>query len=486
MPARASRPAGADKPTPGQAAGQLLPAAPGAQRAQDERLRQQQDKEMRSQADRDGPARANELRAQGERLRQQQDKELRSQAGRVAPAQLNELRAQQRQQRDQLAAQQNQARQRELIGRANPKMRDPNARVAPQVAARIAPEAARQGRFAGAFADRRASAEALPNWTAWRLRRRAAFVAWSGAVFWPYAYTDTFYYAFWPRAYDEGYWAYAYDDVLNGTYWAYGDPYAAYAYAGPNPTTAGLTGVARAPARGVPARQLAAACQQSADVANWPFAQIEAAIGPTPEQQQLLNNMKGAAAQAADMLRQSCPSSFPLTPPGRLQAMTVRLEATLAAVDLVRAPLAQFYDSLSDEQKARFNAVGPEPGRDGARVAERPGARPAAACGEAKPGLIDLPIAQIEAVVAPTGAQAQALDRLRDASSRAVTALQSACPEMTPQTPVGRLDAMHDRLAAMVEAAKTLQPALEGFYASLNNEQKAAFNTLGRDAQRPG
>jgi hypothetical protein len=57
---------------------------------------------------------------------------------------------------------------------------------------------------------------------------------------------------------------------------------------------------------------------------------------------------------------------------------------------------------------------------------------------------------------------------------------------VTAQTPVGRLDAMHDRLSAMVNAAKTLQPALNGFYASLNNEQKAAFNTLGREAQHPG
>ncbi|MFZ0122970.1 MAG: Spy/CpxP family protein refolding chaperone [Xanthobacteraceae bacterium] len=39
---------------------------------------------------------------------------------------------------------------------------------------------------------------------------------------------------------------------------------------------------------------------------------------------------------------------------------------------------------------------------------------------------------------------------------------------------------MHDRLAAMGNAAKTLQPALNAFYASLDNEQKAAFNTLGR------
>ena len=32
----------------------------------------------------------------------------------------------------------------------------------------------------------------------------------------------------------------------------------------------------------------------------------------------------------------------------------------------------------------------------------------------------------------------------------------------------------------MIEAANTVQPALEDFYASLSNEQKAKFNRLGR------
>jgi LTXXQ motif family protein len=329
-------------------------------------------------------------RAQVDYLRQQQQRELRSQAGRVPPAQFNELRAQQRQQLEQLQARENEARQRASMGRPTPPSMGQNApRVAPQVAARIAPDAARQGRFAAAYAPRNAlaSAEAFPNWTAWGLRRRAAFVPWSGALFWPYVYTDMFYYAFWPAAYDGGYWAYAYDDLLDGAYWAYGDPYAAYAYVGPNPdTAAGLTG-GRLRTGG---REVAAACAQSANVANWPFGRIEGAIAPTPEQQELLNNLQSAANRAANMLRTSCPSSFPLTPPGRVQAMTARLEATLAAVDLVRPPLTQFYDTLNDEQKARFNAIGPEIGHEDVRVANNAGAEAQGACGKAKPGLIDL------------------------------------------------------------------------------------------------
>ena len=98
--------------------------------------------------------------------------------------------------------------------------------------------------------------------------------------------------------------------------------------------------------------------------------------------------------------------------------MTGRLEATLAAVDAVRPPLAQFYNSLTDEQKARFNAIGPEPGHEGARPASKSESQAINACSRAKPGLIDLPIEQIEAAVRPTKAQAQALDQLRDASGK--------------------------------------------------------------------
>jgi hypothetical protein len=43
---------------------------------------------------------------------------------------------------------------------------------------------------------------------------------------------------------------------------------------------------------------------------------------------------------------------------------------------------------------------------------------------------------------------------------------------------------MERRLDALIAAAKTVQPALEDFYASLSDEQKAHFNILGRQADR--
>jgi hypothetical protein len=359
------------------------------------------------------------------------------------------------------------------------------------VTSRVNPQAARQGRFAAPFVSRslQSRALALPVRDALRRNRRAAFVAWAGPVFWPFVYTDMFYYAFWPTAYDDGYWAYAYDDLVDGTFWASNDPYAAYAYAGPNPETAGLSETNGRPSHVQGAnprtlnKQFAAACAQNTNVADWPFDQIQSAINLDPDQHTLLQRLQAAAQQAADVIRQSCPTAFPLTPPGRLQAMITRINATLSAIDIIRPALVAFYNSLNDEQKARFNAIGPNMGAPQERQSEGQSAN---TCGGAKPGLIDLPIDQIEMTVHPTNAQQSVLDQLRQASSNAVNALSSACPDVIAGTPVGRLDAMRTRSAAMLQAAQTLLPALTNFYAALNNEQKAAFNTLGQTKQSRG
>ena len=60
--------------------------------------------------------------------------------------------------------------------------------------------------------------------------------------------------------------------------------------------------------------------------------------------------------------------------------------------------------------------------------------------------------------------------------------LSEACAIAAPATPVGRLDAMQKRLEAMLSAAQQVRPALEEFYASLDDEQKAKFNRLSRVA----
>jgi hypothetical protein len=47
-----------------------------------------------------------------------------------------------------------------------------------------------------------------------------------------------------------------------------------------------------------------------------------------------------------------------VTPPARLDAAGKHLEAMLQAVQTVEPALSDFYGSLDDSQKARFNSIG--------------------------------------------------------------------------------------------------------------------------------
>ncbi len=450
-------------------------------RAQTQQLRRLQRDAARERRDVGTQAqrleRLQQQRAQGGNLSPLEQRQVRS----LERTQAREQRTQDRQQRTQQRQQNQQQRQ------AAPANADRQAQRAARTA--LTADAVRQGRFAARFQDRQAQRSArlafgVPARQAWRRGLYASFVPWAGAVYWPYAYADVFDYTFWPYAYDEAYWAYAYDDFFDGVFFPYGAPYVDYAYAGPYGDE--TTGSARAAPAAVPGRLTSAArevCQDPArGVTAWPIDRIAQAVQPNADQRALLDQLKDASDEAADVFKEACPQNTPLTPPGRLSAMTARLEATLDAVKLVRPPLEKFYEALSDEQKARFNEIGPELGRKAS--APREASAASGDCGGEKAGLSSLPIDRIEAAVRPTDAQQDTLDRLATAMDQAVSKLAAACPDGIPATPVGRLETMEQRLTAMIEAATIVQPALEDFYTALSNEQKAKFNRLGRDTAK--
>jgi hypothetical protein len=475
------------------------PESPRAQRAQQRLLQTEQRQLQREQRVQQLQQTAQErqrdmLSRQGvqrqdriDRL-QQRVQQLQSQQ----PQGLREQRAQQRllqaQQRllrhEERLQQRNLARQQELG--IQPSAGRPAAAAALQAAAR--------GRFAARFASADPQAEGARaarhhGWAprhAWRRGLHATFVPWAGHVFWPYAYSDIFQYTFWPNAYDPGYWAYAYDDLVDTVYWGAGSPYGAYARLDPaeGQESGGATTGALSRERSSESPQaLKQLCSEpEKGITAWPIASIDKAVQPTPEQRALLDELKSAAARAADAFKESCGDSYAMTPPGRLRAMTSRINATLEAVRIVRPTLEKFYGSLSDEQQARFNALGPDIGERSQPLPEQEAN--AQSCGDPKSSLTHLPIERIEAVIRPAGTQKEALDRLSGATEKAVQGLQAACPDNVPLTPVGRLEAMEKRLEAMMQAANLMQPALDEFYATLSSEQKARFNTLGQFAGR--
>ena len=348
--------------------------------------------------------------------------------------------------------------------------------------------------FAGLAATRDPSARTLATSTfqgrffdpQWRRRfARPIVIGWVGPLFWPYAYDDFVDYTFYPYAYDT-FWPYAYDDFYDGMFGAYalgyGGTYASVGpsngygadyggnYRGGRNNRGGSSGRAFAAGRSVEADLCSG---QTSGLTDWPIERIAQTVEPNDAQRAILDELKGATAQALDQIKAACPTALPSTPTGRIEAMRQRLGAMLAAVRTVRPVLEKFFDSLNDEQKARFNALSPD--NPDQQQAQRDLTQ---VCGARASGIAALPLERIERAVRPDDAQRSALNDLQNATAEASNLLSSDCPTYRALTPVGRLQAMEQRLDAMLHAVQTVQPALEKFYASLGDEQKERFNRL--------
>src|SRR5262245_15026842 len=109
-----------------------------------------------------------------------------------------------------------------------------------------------------------------------------------------------------------------------------------------------------------PSNDLAALCSRRTEsFTQVPVQRVEQVIKPTQQQQDVFDKLKTASVQAANQLQASCPAELPQAPIDRFDAVGKRLDAMTAAVKTVRPALAEFYSSLTDEQKARFNTLGP-------------------------------------------------------------------------------------------------------------------------------
>ncbi|MGA7325722.1 MAG: Spy/CpxP family protein refolding chaperone [Rhodomicrobium sp.] len=96
----------------------------------------------------------------------------------------------------------------------------------------------------------------------------------------------------------------------------------------------------------------------------------------------------------------------------------------------------------------------------------------AGSCAGFAPGVSELPIMQMEAIIRPTSAQRPAFEQLRSALIQARQMLNRACPAQTPATPVARIDAMAQRLQAIHEAIMAVRGPLERLYSELNDSQR--------------
>jgi hypothetical protein len=96
-------------------------------------------------------------------------------------------------------------------------------------------------------------------------------------------------------------------------------------------------------------------CSSQAQFTNVPAEEITNSIELTDAQRQELDKLKTASAQAADVLKTSCPATIPGAVDERLDAAQKRITALIQAVDTVRPAVRDFFASLTDEQKAALN-----------------------------------------------------------------------------------------------------------------------------------
>jgi LTXXQ motif family protein len=299
---------------------------------------------------------------------------------------------------------------------------------------------------------------------------------WVGPVFWPYAYYDLYDYAWWGGGYDPYFWDYGYGDLYAGLFGPY-DYDALSGYAGYLPGYSGARQAYNATgtsAGSATTATIADMCgSDSRDIAGFPIEQFQTAIQPNSEQGAALDELANASQKAAEIIRNSCPKDVALTAPSRLAQMQQRVQAMRDAVNILRPALDKFYGLLSDDQKAKVTALAADrrPQR-GEEVAN-------GTCSAAQPAATDWPGDLIERNVKPTDAQQANLRALQDATAKAADILKSSCPSADVRTPPARLAAVQTRLDSMLQAIATVQPALDSFYGSLSDEQKAAFDAIG-------
>jgi hypothetical protein len=289
---------------------------------------------------------------------------------------------------------------------------------------------------------------------------------WVGPLFWPFAIYDINDYIIWDGA--TGFWDYGYPDIYAAIFAPYGRDDLA-AYTGPSPH-------GRRHRRVPPLQQFCG--DDRRDIAGLPINQIQQAIQPNEAQRAALDDLANAWIFAAQMIRATCLTQTAFTAPNRLAIMHQRIGAMTGAVLALRQPLGKFHDLLEEEQEARLNALA----EDRRRTSTASGATeaPAQGCGAAQPAVLQWPADEIEARLRLNDTQRAALKVLQDANAKAVEILTAECQPNDAITPSARLDAVDVRLADMQQAVYLVSAALESFYATLSDEQKAQFEAIGQ------
>ena len=283
---------------------------------------------------------------------------------------------------------------------------------------------------------------------------------WVGPLFWPFAYYDIYDYTLWGDG--MGFWGYGYRDIYAAIFTPYDDDELARYVSPPHGRR-----FRRFPT-------LARICGDDAGVlASLPVQQIKQAMQPSSDEQgAALDDLAKVSLEAARTIRAACPTEVALTPSARLAAMQQRLEAMKSAIERVQPSFEAFYDSLDDGQKAKLAAFG------GQRAPFAPKIPAAQSC--TPPGALPWPTSEIESRLHLSQWQRDELDVVQRMTALANDTLNLNCQPDESLSPPARLATADARLDVMLNAIKLVRPAVEDFYATLSDEQKAQFEAIGQ------
>jgi hypothetical protein len=286
--------------------------------------------------------------------------------------------------------------------------------------------------------------------------RPPAVAAWVGPLYWPYATDDLLDYVFLPSGSSDRFWSHGAGDLMQALF-------------------------VPAPQRTPSWIEMCGSRQGGAGA--WLNA-VEQATKPTDAQRGALDELRKAVVGAINGIKDACPAAgTAASPPQRFPAMADRIWAMRQAVVQVRMPFETFYNSLSGNQKARLTD---ESARTEGRAPDDAAARPSNAMQACAMMTAPWPAEQIEQRVRPNDEQRRGLETLRMTMMGMGQMLMASCPQEDTTTPLARLNAAEKRLNAMLYATRIVMPTLNGFYASLSDQQKAGFLETAAEREATG
>jgi LTXXQ motif family protein len=297
-----------------------------------------------------------------------------------------------------------------------------------------------------------------------RLRR-------AGPPAWITAYEEVLGFAFWPEDYGAQFRSRGFDviaDTITGRFDRMRGS-----------TRVATTGAARSDGDSdVPADQCSDA--SSADD-KWPAGRVEQLLQLSDAQHAMLDKVQLTANDAVKTIKSNCHQLGDLSPPDRLRALVQTLWVVRDGDIAMRAPLKNFYESLTSAQKNSFAFQQPQTAPPPDDKTQGGGDnKQYQACASQNIGSAERLVKEIEVKVKPDKAQAASLENLHKASSDMAKLLIASCAQPIPADPLARLDSASDQITAMNYAASNVQIALDDFYGRLSQQQKARFEATGR------